>query len=98
MDRYRVDLDRLADLIDQISKFDKGIESALGDVDKRVDRLHMTWAGQAAAEHRRAHAEWTRGVVEMRAGLAEMCANAKIAHGNYHSAITANSRMWEQAR
>jgi WXG100 family type VII secretion target len=98
MDGYRVDLDRLADMIDQISKFDQRIESAVEDVDQRVDRLHTTWTGQAAAEHRRAHAEWMRGVAEMRAGLAEMRRNAGIAHGNYRSAVTTNSRMWEQAR
>jgi WXG100 family type VII secretion target len=98
MDGYRVDLDRLADMIDQIGKFDQRIESAVAEVDQRVDRLHTTWIGQAAAEHRRAHAEWMRGVAEMRAGLAEMRRNAGIAHCNYDSAVTTNSRMWEQAR
>lgn len=98
MDGYRVDLDRLADIVDQISKFDQRIESALEDVDRRVDRLHTTWTGEAAVQHRQAHEEWLRGVAEMRSGLAEMRRNAGIAHGNYHSAVTTNSRMWEQAR
>jgi WXG100 family type VII secretion target len=97
MDGYRVDLDRLADIIDQITTFDQRIETALEDVDGRVDRLHTTWTGEAAAQHRRAHEEWQRGVAEMRAGLAEMRRNAEIAHGNYHSAVSSNSRMWEQA-
>lgn len=98
MDGFRVDLDRLADIVDQLTKFDQRIEAALEDVDGRVDRLHTTWTGEAAAQHRRAHAEWQRGVAEMRAGLAEMRRNAEIAHGNYRSAIDSNSRMWEQAR
>jgi WXG100 family type VII secretion target len=98
MDGYRVDLDRLADMIDQISQFDQRIESAQEDVDKQVDRLHTTWTGQAAAAHRQAHAEWMRGVAEMRAGLTEMRRNAGVAHDNYRSAVTTNSRMWEQAR
>ncbi len=97
MDGYRVDLDRLADIVDQISKFDKRIEAALEDADGRVDRLHTTWTGEAAAEHRRAHDEWQLGVAEMRAGLTEMRRNAEIAHANYSSAVTTNSRMWGQA-
>ena len=97
MDGYRVDLDRLADIIDQIGKFDHRIEAALEDADGRVDRLHMTWTGEAAVQHQRAHDEWKRGVTEMRAGLTEMRRNAEIAHSNYTSAVTTNSRMWGQA-
>jgi WXG100 family type VII secretion target len=97
MDGYRVDLDRLADIVDQITKFDQRIETALENVDQRVDRLHTTWTGQTAAQHRQAHEEWQRGVVELRAGLAEMRRNAETAHDNYRSAIGSNSRMWEQA-
>lgn len=97
MDGYRVELDRLADIVEQIAKFDQRIEAALEDADGRVDRLHLTWTGAAAEQHRQAHAEWQRGVAEMRAGLVEMRRNAEIAHGNYRSAGTTNSRMWEQA-
>jgi ESAT-6 family protein len=98
MTRHRVDLDWLADIIEQIDRFDRRIESALEDVNGRVNRLHATWTGEAAAAHRKAHQEWTRGVAEMRDGLAAMRRNAEIAHGNYSSAVTTNSGMWEQAR
>jgi WXG100 family type VII secretion target len=97
MGGHRVDLHRLADIIDQIAKFDQRIESALEDADSRVNRLHATWTGDAAEQHQLAHEEWKRGVAEMRAGLDAMRRNAEIAHGNYGSALTTNSRMWEQA-
>src|SRR5262245_27334346 len=93
----RVDMDRLADIVDQLAKFDQRIETAVEDADGRVDRLHATWVGEAAARHQQAHEEWRRGVAELRAGLAEMRCNAQIAHDNYGSAVTTNSRMWEQA-
>jgi WXG100 family type VII secretion target len=98
MDGFRVDLDRLADIVEQIARFDRQVGSALEDVDGRVDRLHATWTGEAAVAHRQAHEQWQRGVAEMRDGLAQMRRNAEIAHGNYSSAVGANSRMWEQAR
>lgn len=98
MAQHRVNLDQLADIVDQIDRFEKKLESALEDVDGRVDRLHTTWTGDAAVAHRAAHEEWIRGVAEMRAGLATMRRNASIAHDNYSSAVTTNSGMWEQAR
>lgn len=97
MPKHRVDLDRLADIVDQMGRFEACLESALAEIDGRVDRMHMTWTGDAAAAHRRAHEEWIRGVAEMRAGFATMRRNARIAHENYRNAIEANGGMWAQA-
>lgn len=96
--RFRVDPDQLADVIDQLSRFDKHLEGALADVDTKVDRLHTTWTGAAAAEHKAAHEKWKHGAEQMRAGLTAMRKNARIAHGNYTKAAQTNSAMWEQAR
>jgi WXG100 family type VII secretion target len=95
---YRVDLHRLADIVDQIGRFEQHLDTALADVDARVDKLHTTWTGDAATAHRQAHEEWQRGVAEMRAALAVMRSNARTAHGNYSSAVTTNADMWGQAR
>lgn len=95
---FSVDLGRLADLIDQLGSFDRYLEQALDEAGRRVDELHVSWSGRAAAAHRAAHDEWTRGAEEMRAGLATMRAVAGTAHGNYTSAVNANVRMWEQIR
>jgi WXG100 family type VII secretion target len=95
---YRVDLDRLADVVDQIGRFDQQVETALADVQAQVDRLHGTWSGDAAVAHEQAHAKWTRGAAEMRAALAVLRDNARIGHGNYTGAVTTNTAMWDQAR
>jgi ESAT-6 family protein len=95
---YRVDLQRLHDLVGRIARFDKHLESVLDDIDKQVDRLHVTWSGTAADEQRRAHEEWERGMREMREGLSRIQASAKTAHSNYSAAIQTNSTMWGQAR
>jgi ESAT-6 family protein len=95
---YRVDLARLADIVDQIDRFDQHVETALQDVDARVGKLHATWSGDAAAAHLKTHEEWRRGVTEMRTALAVMRRNAQVAHANYDSAATTNADMWEQAR
>ncbi len=98
MDGYRVDLHRLADIVDQIRRFDQHLETALADADARVSKLHTTWTGEAAIAHRQAYDQWQRAVAEMRAGLAVMRRNASTAHTNYSNAVITNAGMWEQAR
>jgi len=96
--RFRVDPDQLADVIDQMTRFDKHLEDTLEQADARVNRLHTTWTGAAATEHKAAHEKWKHGAQKMRAGLNTMRQNASIAHGNYTGAATSNEVMWEQAR
>jgi WXG100 family type VII secretion target len=95
---YAVDLDELQQKIDEMAAFDQKIEKALGDLDRVVENLHVTWTGQAAVAHREAHAEWVEGMEEMRRGLTAMKDAAARAHGNYTSAVQANSRMWASVR
>lgn len=96
--RFRVSPDQLADVIDQIARFDQHLDEALEQVDAKVDRLHTTWVGAAATEHNAAHEKWKHGAEQMRAGLETMRKNADIAHGNYAGAVAANTAMWGQAR
>lgn len=98
MAKFTVDLDRLDGIVAEITRFDQRLESAVADMDARVNQLHATWTGAAAGAHRKAHEEWRRGVAEMRAALAVMRRCATTAHDNYGAAATANARMWEQAR
>jgi WXG100 family type VII secretion target len=97
-DPFTVDLARLAEMIEQLSSFDRYLEQALDEAGRRVDELHVSWSGEAASAQRAAHQEWVRGAEDMRAGLATMRAIAATAHGNYSSAVTTNTRMWEQIR
>jgi WXG100 family type VII secretion target len=95
--RYRVDLDHLADLVDQMARFDQHLESMLDDADARVNRLHAAWEGEAAEQHRRAHDEWKHGAQQMRDALAVMRKIAMTAHSNYSNATATNAAMWRQA-
>lgn len=94
---YSVDLAQLAQVIDQLDRFDRYLESALDQVERRVNQLHGTWTGQAAQAHQAAHDEWKRGAGDMRTGLSTMRAIASTAHSNYTDAATVNSHMWAQA-
>jgi WXG100 family type VII secretion target len=95
---YSVDLGELQQKIDEMAAFDKTIERALEHLDRVVEGLHITWTGQAAVAHREAHEQWVAGMREMHTGLVEMRDAAHRAHGNYTSAVEANSRMWATVR
>jgi ESAT-6 family protein len=96
--KYAVDLGELQQKIDEMASFEKRIEQALEHLDRVVEGLHVTWTGQAAVAHREAHEKWVAGMKEMHTGLVEMREAARRAHGNYTSAVEANSRMWATVR
>jgi WXG100 family type VII secretion target len=96
--KYAVDLGQLQHKIDEMAAFEKTIEQALGHLDRVVEGLHITWTGQAAVAHREAHEQWVAGMKEMHTGLIEMRNATTRAHGNYSSAVEANSRMWATVR
>jgi WXG100 family type VII secretion target len=91
---YRVDLAELLDTVDRMASFERSLAEAWDDVDARVNRLHATWSGSAAAAHRAAHDQWRAGAAQMHAALVVMRRIATTAHDNYAAAVSANLRMW----
>ena len=96
--KYAVDLGELQHKIDEMAAFEQRIEQALRHLDGVTERLHISWTGRAAVEQRDAHQQWVAGMKQMHAGLVEMRDAATRAHGNYSSAVEANSRMWASVR
>ena len=95
---YAVDLAELQDKVQEMTDFEAKVEEALAHLDQVVQRLHVTFTGEAAVAHRTAHDQWASGMREMRAGLGEIRAAAERAHQNYDAAVQANARMWESVR
>ncbi|WP_327116626.1 WXG100 family type VII secretion target [Nocardia sp. NBC_01730] len=93
-DRYRVDLEQFDAAIDTMEKFGKNIEDWLGEVDRHIADLHVTWSSHAATAQQVAHDKWVSGVNEMRENLDELREVARNAHKNYSAAIETNTKMW----
>jgi uncharacterized protein YukE len=91
--RLVVDLGHLAELIDRMEQYLAHL-SALRDEAVRVERLHPTWAGEAATAQAHAQFRWAAGAAEVQDSLASLRAVAGVAQGNYAAAVVANSRMW----
>ncbi|MEO8889790.1 MAG: WXG100 family type VII secretion target [Jatrophihabitantaceae bacterium] len=94
MTAFAIQLESLADVVDRMARFERDVEQWLGALDSRVSRLHGTWCGAAADEHRAAHERWMSGAREMREAVATLRRIGSTAHSNYTAAITANQRMW----
>ncbi|MFG1793989.1 WXG100 family type VII secretion target [Nocardia sp. NPDC049149] len=93
-DRFRVDLEQLDAAITTMDQFGQDVEELLGEVDRHVADLHLSWSSEAATAQRAAHDRWVAGVEEMRENLDELRVVAAKAHRNYAGAIDVNTRMW----
>jgi WXG100 family type VII secretion target len=91
---FTVDLDELRDVVVDLARCGAALDALLDDLAGRVQRLHLTWCGEAAAAQAVAQAEWESGFREMRAALGAMRAAAETAHASYSAAVGANVRMW----
>lgn len=96
MESHSVDLPALDDFVGDMAAFDKHAEAQLAELDAQMRRLAPLWVGEAGDAQRAAHAELVAGLEEMRQGLMSLRQVARIAHGNYGSAVAANERMFGQ--
>lgn len=95
-DTFDVDLDELHHTAGRMAAAYDALHLLATDLQRRVDALHHTWTGEAAAAHGAAQGTWAAGFDGMRQALEEMQAAGRLAHRNYDAAATANLRMWQQ--
>jgi WXG100 family type VII secretion target len=96
--RYQVDLSLLDSTTGDLESLERFIDHKLAELDRVVEDLHVTWTGQAAGAHARAHRQWVEGARRMREGLTAMRGAARTAHHNYAAAGEANATMWRATR
>jgi WXG100 family type VII secretion target len=94
MSRLVVDLDRLAQLVDRMTRFEAQLGRVGEDADARVHLMHAGWTGAAASTQAAAHVQWRAGAAEVHDALVALRAIVATAHGNYAAAVAANRRMW----
>lgn len=94
MSSFRVNLEQLDLLIERMSAVEAELAGVHDDVESRMQRLQVVWSGRAAAEHQVAFQRWSSGAVQAREALAQLRRIARLAHGNYSGAVTANQAMW----
>ena len=91
---FSVDLEQLDELVVQLARFGRALESVQGDVRSRMNRVHAVWRRVAADEHAAAHAQWRSGSVDVHEALQAMRSIASTAHENYAAAIRVNRALW----
>ncbi|MET7774109.1 WXG100 family type VII secretion target [Nocardia sp. NPDC005366] len=93
-DRFRVDLEQLDAAITTMEQFGREVGDWLGEVDRHIAELHLSWSSEAASAQRATHEQWALGVDEMAENLDELKEVARRAHTNYSTAISLNQKMW----
>ena len=91
-----VDMAELDAVIADVQACETRLETLTDDLDRQVRALQDSWEGLAAQAQQEAHAEWTRGMRDMRTALADLRAAARQAHSNYSGAADTNVAMWRQ--
>lgn len=69
---FHVDLNALRSAAELFDKFEKSTEQFLGDVERKVNAMHIDWQGATAAAHLEAQRRWTAGAEEMRSAVRQL--------------------------
>lgn len=93
---FHVDTSALEQVMSLLDGFENRSEQFIADVDHKVNDLHVDWVGDTAASHREAQQQWAAGAAEMRTAVSQLRAIVATAHGNYGSAASANTTMWQR--
>jgi WXG100 family type VII secretion target len=93
-DGFSVDPEAIADAVERMADFQRAAEALLSEIDATVKNLHISWAGEGAVAHSKAHQQWAGGAAMMREALGRLHSAGTGAHGNYTGVITANQTMW----
>lgn len=91
---YAIDLEELEGVIADLETCERALETLTHDIEGEMKTLQSTWEGLSARAQAEAQEEWTQGLVEMRAALADMRQAARVASDNYHLMIRTNTGLW----
>lgn len=94
MGSLRTNLAEMQLLVTKAEQLEQRIEERLAACEKRVEELHISWSGSAAAAHRANHEAWQCGAKRAHEALGKLRAATENAHNNYSAAIEANVKMW----
>ena len=96
--RLKVELAALAELTSQLAGQADALESLLTRLDAGMKRFEASWEGEARNRFGAVFAQWRQASSDLHEALGDMHHVTTTAHGNYHSAETANLRIWGGGR
>jgi len=94
MPYYKVDTDKVLDMVEAMRIANAGIESALERLDAQVRRLEDSWSGEARDAYSRAQVQWRRDLADMNRTLANAARRAANVSTHYAAASQAAAAHW----
>lgn len=88
MTRFAIDLEQLDNVTTRLGELVGLVSDKLDALEEHIGRL--TWEGDAAREHARAHRDWDASARRLAASIDRLQAAARQAHESYSGAIAAN--------
>lgn len=93
-----VDVDALADLLQEMAACQRALVELAGDVESETTRLHGAWSGPTLDIHGASSGSWRHGFAQMAPALAGMRSASEAARQEYDAAVAADIAFWEQTR
>lgn len=91
---YKVDTDRVLEMVEALRVTNAGIESELEQLDARVRQLEDAWSGEARDAYSRAQAQWRRELADMNRTLADAARRSAKVSARYTAARQAVALRW----
>lgn len=91
-----VDVDALADLVHEMSAYQRALVELAGDVEFETTRLHGAWSDMTLDIHDASDSHWRDGFATMVPALAAMRAISEDARRAYDSAVEDDIAFWEK--
>ncbi|SIS22054.1 WXG100 family type VII secretion target [Williamsia sterculiae] len=91
---FRVDLSEVEQFVNDLRAFVSRAQDQVDALNKDIDRLHITWRGEAAQAHRDAHQRWVEGMGHLRDGISDIARSADHSHRAYTGVQELHQKMW----
>lgn len=95
MTYIRADLGALANTVDVFAETKNAYDAAISTLEAELAGSLSSWSGEARDAYDTAHQTWQQASSDMSAQLSWLREVLATAHGNFSSALTATTTMWE---
>lgn len=94
MPHFRVDTDRVLEMVEVMRGTNTDIAAELDQLDAQVRRLESLWTGEARDAYSRAQAQWNQQLADMNRVLADAARRSEKVAARYSAARQAVATRW----
>lgn len=91
---HRVDSDAISGLVTELQNITSFVDELIADIQGVAERVSAEWTGDANAQYRELHAQWSDGAAKMADGATKITTRASISAQNYSDVADHVKGIW----